>query len=209
MPVSRKTTQEDAGHHHGTAENSRLGSKRCALSTTNSMCIRSNSSRAPAHDGRIRELPGFGVKTEQTILEAISAHVPGRSASNWPWPFNTQNRCANICKQFQASSTWYSPELPPLQGDRGDIDILVTASDAVKVMDRLVAYDEVKDVAGKGSTRATVILRSGCRWTYAWWMRSASALRCSTSPAPRRTTSRSVDSPGKANSRSANMGVRW
>ena len=28
-----------------------------------------------ARDGRIRELPGFGAKTEQTVLDAISAHV--------------------------------------------------------------------------------------------------------------------------------------
>ncbi|MDH5487102.1 MAG: PHP domain-containing protein, partial [Gammaproteobacteria bacterium] len=42
-----------------------------------------------------------------------------------------------------------------------DIDILVTATNAEKVMDRFVAYDEVKKISAKGGTRATVILQSG------------------------------------------------
>ncbi|MDO8595173.1 MAG: PHP domain-containing protein, partial [Sulfuricaulis sp.] len=43
----------------------------------------------------------------------------------------------------------------------GDIDIVVTAGNTENVMDHFVAYDEVKDVMAKGSTRATVILKSG------------------------------------------------
>ena len=42
----------------------------------------------------------------------------------------------------------------------GDIDILITATDPKRVMDRFVAYDEVKDVLAQGPTRATVILKS-------------------------------------------------
>ncbi len=115
-----------------------------------------------AHDGRIRELPGFGVKTEQTILEAVSAHVTG------PKRFKLA-----VAVQYTEPLRKYLQVIPGvkhvvLAGSYrrcketvGDIDILVTAGDAVKVMDRLVAYDEVKDVAAKGSTRATVILRSG------------------------------------------------
>lgn len=43
----------------------------------------------------------------------------------------------------------------------GDLDILVTAAPGSPVMERFVAYDEVKDVLSSGNTRSSVILKSG------------------------------------------------
>ena len=43
----------------------------------------------------------------------------------------------------------------------GDLDILVTCKKSSPVMDRFVAYDEVETVISKGTTRSTVVLRSG------------------------------------------------
>ena len=43
----------------------------------------------------------------------------------------------------------------------GDLDILVTASPREPVLERLVTYDEVAKVVSRGSTRATVVLRTG------------------------------------------------
>ena len=43
----------------------------------------------------------------------------------------------------------------------GDLDILVAASADSDVMQRLVTYDEVEEIVAQGSTRGTVILRSG------------------------------------------------
>lgn len=43
----------------------------------------------------------------------------------------------------------------------GDLDMLVTAKDGAAVGDRLVAYDNVAEVLAHGTTRTTVILRSG------------------------------------------------
>src|SRR5206468_12199548 len=43
----------------------------------------------------------------------------------------------------------------------GDLDIVVTAGDSAKAMDRFVAYGDVAEVVSKGETRATVKLRGG------------------------------------------------
>ena len=115
-----------------------------------------------ARDGRIRALPGFGEKTERTILEAIEAHVT-----------ETKRFKLAVAAQYAEPLRKYLEKIPGV--DRavlagsyrrfretvGDLDILVTATEPERVMDRFVAYDEVKDVMAKGGTRATVILKSG------------------------------------------------
>ncbi len=115
-----------------------------------------------ARDGRIRKLPGFGEKTEATILEAISMHVERRArfklavAAQYAEPLKKYLEKIPGARQVVLAGSYRR-----FRDTVGDIDILVTATDAEKVMDRFVAYDEVKDVMAKGSTRATVILTSG------------------------------------------------
>jgi DNA polymerase (family 10) len=43
----------------------------------------------------------------------------------------------------------------------GDLDILVASADGTSIMNRFVAYEEVEKIVSKGTTRATVMLRSG------------------------------------------------
>jgi DNA polymerase (family 10) len=115
-----------------------------------------------ARDGRIRKLPGFGEKTEQTILEAISAHVEKQArfklavAAQYAEPLRKYLKKISGVNQAVLAGSYRR-----FKETVGDIDILVTAGNTENVMDRFVAYDEVKDVMAKGSTRATVILKSG------------------------------------------------
>ncbi|MDO8706792.1 MAG: DNA polymerase/3'-5' exonuclease PolX [Sulfuricaulis sp.] len=115
-----------------------------------------------ARDGRIRKLPGFGEKTEQTILEAISAHVEKQArfklavAAQYAEPLRKYLEKISGVKQAVLAGSYRR-----FKETVGDIDILVTSGNTENVMDRFVAYDEVKDVMAKGSTRATVILKSG------------------------------------------------
>ena len=115
-----------------------------------------------ARDGRIRKLPGFGEKTEQTILEAISAHVEKQArfklavAAQYAEPLRKYLEKISGVKQAVLAGSYRR-----FKETVGDIDILVTAGNTENVMDRFVTYDEVKDVLAKGSTRATVILKSG------------------------------------------------
>ena len=115
-----------------------------------------------ARDGLIRQLPGFGARTEARILEALQAHtdsvtrfklaVAGRYAEtlvDWLKAGPGVKRVEIAGSYRRARETV------------GDLDILVTARKGKDVVDHFIAYDEVGEVISAGTTRATVMLRSG------------------------------------------------
>jgi DNA polymerase (family 10) len=115
-----------------------------------------------AQAGKIRELEGFGAKTEATILEALAAHVTEQKRFKLA-----------IAAQYAEPLRQYLEQVPGV--DRvviagsyrrcketvGDIDILVTATDATAVMHRFTGYEETGKVLAHGDTRSTAILKSG------------------------------------------------
>jgi DNA polymerase (family 10) len=115
-----------------------------------------------AKDGRIHSLPGFGNKTEQAIVTDIEAHVKQKqriklvTAAQYAEPLVAHlQKVAGVDQVVVAGSYRRRKETV------GDLDILVSAGKSDKVMDAFVNYDEVRDVLAKGTTRSTVILRSG------------------------------------------------
>jgi len=113
-----------------------------------------------AQAGKIRELGGFGAKTEQTILAALAAHVTGQKrfklaiAGQYAEPLKKYlEKVPGVLQVVLAGSYRRFKETV------GDIDILVTATGAGKVMDKFTSYDEVREVLAKGETRSTVILK--------------------------------------------------
>jgi len=115
-----------------------------------------------AKAGRVRELAGFGAKTEQTILEALTAHVTGQKrfklavAAQYAEPLKNYLEKVPGAQQVVLAGSYRR-----FKETVGDLDILVTAETANQVMDRFTAYDEVSKVLAKGDTRSTVILKSG------------------------------------------------
>ena len=115
-----------------------------------------------ARRGRLRELPGFGVKTEQRVLEAIDAHRGGEKrfllsvARHYADPLVAYLQAVSGVKDVVVAGSFRRG-----RETVGDVDILVTAGARSPVMQRFVEYDEVADVVSQGTTRATVFLRSG------------------------------------------------
>jgi len=115
-----------------------------------------------ARDGRIRELPGFGARTESRILEAVEAQS-----------HKVQRLKLVTAAQYAAALTGYLRRGPgvseviaagSLRRSRdtvGDLDLLACAPEGAAVCRHLLAYPEIAQVRASGDTRATVMLTSG------------------------------------------------
>ena len=115
-----------------------------------------------AKDGRIHELPGFGEKTEQRILEAAQAHL-GESrrfnlsvAAQYGEQLMEHVRKAPGVKKIEIAGSYRR-----MKETVGDLDLVIAAAAYTPVMEHLTHYEEVKDIVSKGPTRGTVILKSG------------------------------------------------
>ncbi len=115
-----------------------------------------------ARDGRIRNLPGFGEKTELNILKAVEAHAS--QARRFKLATAAQyaeslvaylQKCPNVNQVVVAGS------FRRMRETVGDLDILATSSAPDAVMRHFTAYDEVAEVFATGNTRATVTLKCG------------------------------------------------
>ena len=115
-----------------------------------------------ARSGRIREIEGFGPKTEQLIGQR-AARVA--SAERRFKLADAEDMVAPLAGYFRSVEGVREVEVAGSLRRRrdtvGDLDVLVGATRAAAVMERLVRYEDVVEVAAKGPTRATVRLRNG------------------------------------------------
>lgn len=115
-----------------------------------------------AHDGRIRELAGFGEKTEARILDALTGQ--GEQSQRWK---------ISEAAQYGESLAHYLRTLPGVtditiagsyrRGKEtvGDLDILVCSDAGKDVTARFVQLADVGEIRSQGPTRATVVLHRG------------------------------------------------
>ena len=113
-------------------------------------------------DHRVSQLPGFGVKTEQHLLEMLQAHVKQEKRIKLAVAAQYADTLVAYLKQCeQVNEVVVAGSFRRFKDTVGDLDILVTAVDSSPVMAHFTRYDEVQDVLSSGKTRATAILRNG------------------------------------------------
>jgi DNA polymerase (family 10) len=111
---------------------------------------------------RIRDLPGFGEKTEQKILEAVQQRLAQ----------TPRVELAVAAQSAEALAAWLrdTPGVEQvcitgsyrrMRETVGDLDLVATARDAAPIMDRFTRHPDVSQVLSRGPTRSTVILKSG------------------------------------------------
>jgi DNA polymerase (family 10) len=118
--------------------------------------------RDAAKEGKIEDLPGFGRKTEDSILDELGRMKGGAERIKIAVAEEIADSLLDFLKKAEgvkdiAAAGSYRRR----QETVGDLDILVTCRKGSKVMDHFVGFEDVDKVISKGETRSSVVLRSG------------------------------------------------
>jgi len=117
--------------------------------------------RAAAEDGKIREVKGFGEKTEQKILDE-TARLEDAEDQRTPL-IEAEQRAAPLMDYLKKSSGVKQLELAGSFRRRketvGDLDILAACKQDSDIMERLVDFEDVEEVISHGKTKSSVVLR--------------------------------------------------
>lgn len=118
--------------------------------------------RKAADEGRVREVEGFGEKTERKILESLdrmtssSKRFSVAKAERVAEPLIDHLRRSKLVGDVVVAGSYRRRK-----GTVGDLDLVATGDDGKKVVRRFTNYENVDRVVSKGDTRSTIILRSG------------------------------------------------
>jgi len=119
---------------------------------------------AAAKEGKLRDLPGMGAKSESAILEGItslgrrSARIPlGRAYPLAQEIIKTLKKVKGVVDAQSAGS------LRRMRPTIGDLDIAVATKDSKPVMEAVVNLPRVLRVLGRGETKSSVEFTDGVR----------------------------------------------
>ncbi len=118
---------------------------------------------AAAREGKLRDLPGMGAKSEVKLLaaiEALSRHGDARVLLGVAWPIARQ-MLAELSQVPGVVQAAVGGSLRRMRDTIGDIDLLVAADSPDAIMDRFAALDNVESVAGRGPTKTNAVLLNG------------------------------------------------
>lgn len=123
-----------------------------------------------AKDGKLRDLPGLGAKSETAILEGLAslARRTGRISIGRALPLANEIVAA-LKKARGVVDAQPAGSLRRMRSTVGDLDILVAANDSAAAMDAFVSLPNVSRVLGKGEFKSSVEFSDGVRaqvWAY-------------------------------------------
>jgi len=115
-----------------------------------------------AQAGRLRDLAGMGLKTEEKVLKSIEKYRAGLGRFKLSVGFIYAQALLEYLKDVAGVK-----RLDPAGSFRrrmetiGDLDILAICGKGCKVMDRFTEYGDVAEVISKGDTKSSVRLNCG------------------------------------------------
>ena len=115
-----------------------------------------------AQAGRLRNLPGMGLKTEEKILKSIEHYRAGMGRFKLSVGFQYAEALLRHLKGVPGVK-----RLDPAGSFRrrretiGDLDILAICGKGCKVMDRFAGYGDVAEVLARGETKSSARLKCG------------------------------------------------
>lgn len=141
-----------------------LGSKKIAMIWKTHGITTLAELEAAAKEGKLRDLPGMGAKSEAAILEGIaslgrrSQRIPLGTA--YPLALSIIEQLLKVKGVVDAQP---GGSLRRMRSTVGDLDILVAAKDSSAVMDAFIKLPRVGRVLGKGPTKSSLEFIDGVR----------------------------------------------
>lgn len=113
-----------------------------------------------AREERIRELEGFGPKTEQNILEGMDRARVDRGRTRIDIAEERAEAMIDYLREDDAvDRVTAAGSYRRRKETVGDLDILVSCDEPEEVTERFVQFEDVVEVVSQGSTRSTVYVR--------------------------------------------------
>jgi len=139
-----------------------LGPKRAAMLFNDLKVTTLDELRAACEAHKVRELKGFGEKTEESILAGLQFAAEADKRVLWAEADNlvreilAHMRGCQALAQIEAAGSYRRG-----RDTVGDLDFLAVATDAAAVMNHLAAYTGVAEVLLRGETKLTARLQTG------------------------------------------------
>ncbi len=117
--------------------------------------------RKAAEEHRIRELPGFDVKTEEKILKGVVLYKKEGKRFLYSQAEPFARALYDHLKKFPAIQRLsVAGSFRRRKETVGDLDIVATSEDPLGAMDHFTSFAGIGEVVSKGDTRSTIILEN-------------------------------------------------
>jgi DNA polymerase (family 10) len=116
---------------------------------------------AAVQAGRLRNLPGMSVKSEENILKALEVYRRAAGRFRLDTAYETAQQLTRYLKEFSGVE-----EVTPAGSLRrgretvGDLDLLVTGHDHARIADHFARFPEVAQLLAKGEDKVSVKLQN-------------------------------------------------
>jgi DNA polymerase (family 10) len=139
-----------------------VGPKKAALFWKELGITTVDALEAAAREGRLRELPGMGAKSEQNVLDGIAAlkRRSGRTLLGVAWPL-AHGMLAELQKVAGVVQAAPAGSLRRMRETVGDLDLLVASDDPGPVMACFRKLDQVAEVLLSGATKTSIRTHDG------------------------------------------------
>jgi len=111
--------------------------------------------------GRLRELPGFGPKSETKLSAALAKPQSEKRFRLDVAEAEAEALVGFLRQGLKTGQVVVAGSYRRRRDTVGDLDILVTSQEGAAVGDKLANYENVASVLAHGPSRTTVVLRSG------------------------------------------------
>jgi DNA polymerase (family 10) len=139
-----------------------LGPKKAAALNKELKIATLDELKAACEAHKVRELKGFGAKTEEAILAGMTfaktadVRMLWASADQYAQSLRAHLRACNAIKQLEVAGSYRRGK-----DTIGDLDLLAVAWDVNKAMDCFGAFPDAEAVIARGPTKMTIRLADG------------------------------------------------